>query len=208
MPLPKSMLSRLAAASLTLGATAAGSSFATFPEEVLADWVEGELKKRTNTTPLQIVSTADRAAARTRVTVSALWPQAKERVEALVKSLAQSDAVAIRIGAAAGLGRILELASPVERVELVCRWTVSENRHERIAVARALALPTPVFVADLVIAELARDPDAEVRATVIGALRTHFQRDPESFARVTADLTNDVEPAVRRAARELVASAV
>ncbi|HMJ16300.1 MAG TPA: HEAT repeat domain-containing protein [Polyangiaceae bacterium] len=174
------------------------------PTEVLAEWVEEDLKRSPPVTPLQAVDSADRAATRTRLTVGALWPRAKERVEALVQRLARDPAPGVRIGAAAGLARMLELAPPLERIELVCRWTVSEDVYDRLAVARALALPTPVFVADLVIAQLARDADHEVRAATVGALRTHFHSDPQTFARLAEELAGDAELAVRLAARDAV----
>ena len=133
-----------------------------------------------------------------------LWLRAKEDGEALLRGLARDESAAMRIGAAAALGRIIELASPIERIELVCRWTVSEDRSERTAIARALGLPTPVFVADLAIAELAKDPVPEVRAAVIRAVRNHFDEDAALFARVAASLVRDPELSVRKAAGELL----
>ena len=201
MPLSKQVLSRLAAASMALGATAVGATLEV-PAEVLAEWVGDDLRRGPPLTPLQAVHTADRCATRTRVTVGALWSSARERVEALVQRMARDGSLEVRIGAAAGLGRMLELSSPVERVELVCRWTLAEDARERVAVARALALPTPVFVADLVVAQLARDTEHEVRAAVSRALRTHFRTDPSRFAKLASELLDDPHPAVRSAARE------
>lgn len=201
MPLPKQVLSRLAAASMALGATAAAATMEV-PAEVLAKWVEDDLRRSPPLTPLQAVDSADRAATRTRAAVGALWSSAKERAEALLQRMARDDSPHVRIGAAAGLGRMLELSSPVERVELVCRWTLAEHVRERVALARALALPTPVFVADLVVAELARDADHEVRAAAARAVRTHFRSDPQRFAQLAARLLDDPQDAVRVAARE------
>lgn len=201
MPLTKRVLSRLAAASMALGATAVGATLEV-PADVLAEWVEDDLRRSPPLTPLQAVRNADRSATRTRATVGALWSSAKQRVEALVQRMARDDSLEVRIGAAAGLGRMLELASPVERVELVCRWTLTRDARERVALARALALPTPVFVADLVIAELGRDEDHEVRAAAARALRTHFRTDPARFAKLASQLIDDPHPVVRSAARE------
>jgi hypothetical protein len=198
------MLGRIAAASLALGAGGEGTVSATFPVETLAEWVESELENEPRTTPLRALATADRAAISARQTVAALWPNASE---AFVKFLARDESGTVRIGAAAALGRILELASPAERIEIVCRWTVSGETCERLAVARALGLPTPVFVADLAITELARDPSAEVRAALVPAVRNHFHEDPESFARVAAQLSADPDDAVRKAAHALRAFA-
>ncbi len=188
-------------ASMALGASAAASTLEV-PAEVLAEWVADDLRRSPPLTPLQAVDSADRAATRTRKTVGALWASAKERVEALVQRMARDGSLEVRIGAAAGLGRMLELSSPVERVELVCRWTLADDARERIALARALALPTPVFVADLVVAELARDADHEVRAAAARALSMHFATDPERFAAIARQLSEDPHPLVRSAARE------
>ena len=201
MPLSKQVLSRLAAASMALGASAAAATLEV-PSDVLAEWVEDDLRRSPPLTPLRAVDSADRAATRTRTTVGALWSSAKERVEALVQRMARDDSLEVRIGAAAGLGRMIELASPVERVELVCRWTLADDARERVALARALSLPTPVFVADLVVSELARDADHEVRAAAARALRTHFRADPERFARLASELMSDPHPSVRSAAQE------
>ena len=204
MAIQRRLLTRLAAAvTLALGTGTAGSALAALPEEVLAEWVEAELENEPET-PLRAVSNADRAAARAQAIVTSLWMRQKEDGEALLRELARNGSGAVRIGAAAALGKIIELASPIERIELVCRWTVSEDAFERTAIARALGLPTPVFVADLAIAELAKDPVPEVRAAVIRAVKNHYNEDEAVFDRVAADLTRDSELSVRRAAAELL----
>jgi hypothetical protein len=204
MAIQRRLLTRLAAAvTLALGTGTAGSALAALPEEVLAEWVEAELENEPET-PLRAVSNADRAAARAQAIVTSLWMRQKEDGEALLRELARNRSGAVRIGAAAALGKIIELASPIERIELVCRWTVSEDAFERTAIARALGLPTPVFVADLAIAELAKDPVSEVRAAVIRAVKNHYNEDEAAFDRVAADLTRDPELSVRRAAAELL----
>jgi len=211
MALRKCFLSRLAAASLALGATAtsvANAASPTLSADILAEWVEVELEDDPESTPLAAVNCADRAAARARVLIGHLWPAAKEAGESLVRELAREPAAPSRIAAAAALGRILELSTPAERIEIVCRWTVADDAGERMAIARALALPTPVFVADLAILELSRDASPEVRAATVGAIRSHFRIDPPSFARVASDLAGDADPAVRRAAQNLVTDAL
>ena len=58
------------------------------------------------------------------------------------------------------------------------------------------------FVADLVVAELARDADHEVRAAAARAVTMHFATDPERFMAIARQLVDDPHPAVRSAARE------
>jgi hypothetical protein len=202
MAIQRRLLTRLAAAvTLAIGTGTAGGALAALPEEVLADWVEAELENEPET-PLRAVSNADRAAARAQAIVTSLWLRKKDDGESLLQTLSRHESAAVRIGAAAALGKIIELASPFERVELVCRWTISEDPFERTAVARALGLPTPVLVADLAIAELSHDPVPEVRAAVIRAIKNHFHEDPALFAQMVSELAVDSEPAVRRAALE------
>jgi hypothetical protein len=204
MAIQRRLLTRLAAAvTLALGTGTAGSALAALPDEVLAEWVEAELENEPET-PLRAVSNADRAATRAQAIVTSLWARQKDDGEALLRELARSASGAVRIGAAAALGKIIELASPIERIELVCRWTVSEDAFERTAIARALGLSTPVFVADLAIAELAKDAVPEVRAAVIRAIKNHHHEDEAVFGRVAADLARDPELSVRRAAAELL----
>jgi len=211
MTLRKCFLSRLAAASLALGAgttSVASAASPTLSADILAEWVEVELEADPESTPLSAVNCADRAATRARVLIGNLWPSAKASGEGLVRELAREPSATSRIAAAAALGRILELSTPAERIEIVCRWTVADDPGERMAIARALSLPTPVFVADLAILELSRDPSAEVRAAAVGAIRGHFRVDPLNFARVATELASDADPSVRRAAQNLVTDAM
>jgi HEAT repeat protein len=196
-------LSRFAAAaSLALG-TGAGALFSPLPAEVLAEWVEDEFEQQ-GETPLRAVSMADRAVVHAQATAASLWLGARLDGETFIKRLARDESAAVRIGAAAALGRILDLAPPLERIELTCRWTLSEEARERTAIARALALPTPVFVADLAITTLAHDPVAEVRAAVVRAVKSHFHEDPQGFARVANKLAKDRDLAVRRTAADVL----
>jgi len=189
-------LNRLAAASFALG------SCASLPSETLAAWVEDELDGEPDTTPLDAVNNAGRMAAGARAAVSAFWPKSHEASEVFVTQLLEQKSLALRIAAAAALGQVLELASPIERIEIVCRWTVSENPAERLTVARALSLPTQVFVTDLAIGELAQDPNPDVRAAAARAARAHAQSHPDGFERILSELSQDPERVVRAAARQ------
>jgi hypothetical protein len=195
MVLGTRLLNRLAAASLALGC---GS----LPSDALADWVEAERRNEPEKTPLEAVSTAGHLAAGARAAVTAFWSKSHEAGETFVTQLASGDSAALRIAAAAALGQVLELASPMERIEIVCRWTVAEDACQRLSVARALALPIQAFVTDLAIGVLSRDANAEVRVAAAHAARTHARVDPRGFAQILAELASDPVPSVRAAARE------
>jgi hypothetical protein len=196
MVLGTRLLKRLAAASLALG------SCGGLPSDALADWVEAERSNEPETTPLEAVSTAGRLAAGARAAVAAFWSKSHEAGEAFVTQLASGDSAALRIAAAAALGQVLELASPMERIEIVCRWTVAEDARQRLSVARALALPIQAFVTDLAIGVLSRDANADVRVAAARAARTHARTDPSGFAQILAQLSTDPDLSVRAAARE------
>jgi hypothetical protein len=194
MPFGIRLLNRLAAASFALGSCAA------LPTDALADWVEAELENEPDTTPLHAVSTAGKLAAGARSAIVALWSKSPEATESFVSRLLVQDASAPRIAAAGALAQILELASPMQRIEIVCRWVVSDDVRERLTISRALSLPTRVFVADLAIGELSRDESAEVRAAAARAARVHAETDPEAFGAILAELSQDPVSAVRAAA--------
>jgi hypothetical protein len=196
MPLRNRILGRLAAASLAIG------TCASLPVDALAAWVEDELENEPGVTPLEAVSTAGRLTAGARATVSAFWPKSRDASEGFVSELLEHDFSALRIAAAGALGQILELASPMERVEIVCRWTVADDASARLTVARALSLATQVLVRDLALGELARDADAEVRAAAARAARAHFDSDPKGYGAILAHLGRDPVEAVRAATVE------
>jgi hypothetical protein len=113
----------------------------------------------------------------------------------------------VRLAASHGLARAIQRATPVDRIELVSQWALSESALERAAIARALADPVPVFMLDLVVEHLTYDSDAEVRKSVAQAAAAHFHEDPASYARIAERLAGDPEVSVRSAARELLARA-
>jgi hypothetical protein len=194
MPFGVRLLNRLAAASFALG------SSATLPTDALADWIEAELDNDPGTTPLQAVSVASRLTAGARAAIVTVWSKSPGASEAFVTRLLNQDSAPLRIAAAGALGQIIELASPMERIEIVCRWVISDDAGERLTIARALSLPTRVFVADLAIGELSRDVSAEVRAAAARAARVHAATDPGGMGRVLSALSRDPVHAVRIAA--------
>lgn len=217
------VLKRFGVASLAIGATA-GDPAAAFAEEALEEWIEAE---RTSAASEELgtdydstawagaeadgdpgwrsadaLDAASRSVAAARAAVSALWPSSQERCEEWIRGLSRDASAFVRLGAAGALGRVLELAAPVERVEIVCRWTVAEDERERTAIARALAASVPVFVADLAIPELARDPSPNVRAAVVQAVHGHFNEDPRRYGPILAQLAQDPDASVRESARQ------
>jgi hypothetical protein len=172
------------------------------PTDALAEWVQAELENEPETTPLAAVHSAGRLAAGARAAVTTFWPKSREASETLVAQLATDDSAAMRIAAAGALGQLIELASPIDRIEIVCRWTIAEDPRKRLTVARALALPTQVFVADLAIRELAGDSNVEVRAAAARAARVHALGDPAGFEQILSELAADPAAAVRAAVSE------
>jgi hypothetical protein len=122
---------------------------------------------------LHLLTSDPRALVRARVAEAApnLWLGSPVAAEHLVRDLAKDRSPKVRRAAGQGLAAILERASSIERVELVCQWTVSTNAWERAAVARALDSLTPVLVTDLAIEQLASDSTAVCSPRRLAALR-------------------------------------
>ena len=108
------------------------------------------------------------------------------------------------MSAAVGLARAIERATAPERIDLVCTWALSEDPDERLALARALTWSTPVFVADLVLEQLAQDPTAVVRAAALAAVAKHFHENSAAYARIVMQCTSDPDPNVQKLARALI----
>jgi hypothetical protein len=109
----------------------------------------------------------------------------------------------VRVSAAVGLARAIERASAPERIDLVCTWALSPEKDERLALARALTWSTPVFVADLVLEQLAADDSVAVRAAALAAVAKHFHEDSSAYVRIVSKCIEDSDANVQRLARAL-----
>ena len=208
------LLRHLVALSIAFGAgTANASELAELPSEVLADLVaeveQSDADRATKLGVLKLLSGDVRADVRARVAEAAacLWPDSKDQSLELVRSLAHDGSTKVRAAAANGLTRILYLASPAERVELVCNFAVAETPAERLALARALSSRVPVLVADLAIEQLANDDDPEIRAAAIRAGLQRIDEHPQIYRRLATERAADSDRNVRRAAKRLLGRA-
>jgi ABC-type thiamine transport system ATPase subunit len=109
----------------------------------------------------------------------------------------------VRVNAAVALARAIERASAPERIDLVCTWALSSDKDERLALARALTWSTPVFVADLVLEQLAADDHIAVRAAALAAVAKHFHEDSSAYVRIVSKCVDDPDANVQRLARAL-----
>jgi hypothetical protein len=208
------LFGHLVALSIALGTGTAGASeLAELPSEVLADIVseveQSETDRDTRLGVLRLLSRDARGDVRARVAEAAacLWPDGKEEALELVRSLAHDGSPKVRAGAANGLSRALYLASPAERIEVVCNFAIAEAPAERLAMARALSSSVPVLVADLALQQLASDAQPEIRAAALRAALNRLEEDPATYRRLAEELVTDSDRNVRRAARRLLARA-
>jgi HEAT repeat protein len=130
-----------------------------------------------------------------------LWPSAEAADE--LRRLARDVSDNVRVSAAVGLARAIERASAPERIDLVCTWALSPERDERLALARALTWSTPVFVADMVLEQLAADENTAVRAAALAAVAKHFHEDSSAYVRIVSKCIDDPDVNVQRLARAL-----
>lgn len=156
---------------------------------------------------LQLLARDPRPAVRGLVAeaLGVLPPERDAAARALLRELARDESAHVRSAAALGLARTIHRATPPERIELVCEWALSDDCRDRAAVARALAWPTPVFVTDLVVEQLARDEDSEVRALALQAALSHAHQDPATYRRLATELLTDPHEPVRHAAERVLA---
>lgn len=205
----------LVALSITLGAgsASAATELEELPAEVLSDVVaeveQSDADTATKLGVLRLLARDARDSVRARVAeaASCLWSGGKHEALELLRSLAGDRAAKVQAAVANGLTRILYVASPAERVELVCNWTVAERDAERLAIARALSSSVPVLVADLAIRELAADTGPEIRAAAIRAALQRFAEDPAGYRALAEERIADPDRGVRRAARRLLGRA-
>jgi HEAT repeat protein len=203
-------MARLTALSLVLTAgTAGATSLRDLPTEVLCELIDdAEISEPNTATRAQLLAwltqdPRDTVRAEAAVAMGSLWPsQGAEAAEEL-RRLARDVSDNVRVSAAVGLARAIERASAPERIDLVCTWATSPNREERLALARALTWSTPVFVADLVLEELAADESTAVRAAALAAVAKHFHEDTSVYVRIVSKCVDDPDPNVQRLARAL-----
>ncbi|MES1189010.1 MAG: hypothetical protein ABUL60_34660 [Myxococcales bacterium] len=131
------------------------------------------------------------------------WPNPSSAAGDELRRLARDSSDSVRVTAAVGLARAIERASAPERIDLVCTWALSEDRDERLALARALTWSTPVFVADLVLEQLAADSNTAVRAAALAAVAKHFHEDSTAYVRIVSKCLEDQDRNVQKLARAL-----
>jgi hypothetical protein len=195
---------------LSAGSAQAKTELAELPSELLADLVseveQSDADRGSRLGVLRLLAHDERDEVRARVAEAASWLWSSDDPSALdlLRSLVHDPASKVRAAAANGLTRALYLASPVERVELVCNFATSASAAERLAVARALSSRVPVLVADLALEQLANDSEAEIRAAAVRAALERLEEAPDTYRRLAQDLREDSDRSVRRAARRLL----
>jgi HEAT repeat protein len=197
----------MTALSLVLTANVAGAApLYDYSTEVLCEQIDdaeaaGE-RSPGRARALEIRNAHSRAAA--AEAMANMWPEAAPHAADELRRLARDSSDNVRVSAAVGLARAIERASAPERIDLVCTWALSQDVDERLALARALTWSTPVFVADLILEQLAGDPSAAVRAASLCAVARHFHEDSEAYVRIVSQCTEDADANVQRLARALL----
>lgn len=201
---------RLTALSLILTAgTAGAASLSELPTEVLCDLIDDadgvELETPQRARALSVLGTDEPASVRSELAASmgSQWPGAGAEAADELRRLARDVSDNVRVSAAVGLARAIERASAPERIDLVCTWALSADKDERLALARALTWSTPVFVADLVLEQLAADDHTAVRAAALAAVAKHFHEDSSAYVRIVSKCIDDPDRNVQRLARAL-----
>lgn len=203
-------VARMTALSLVLTAGSAGAaSLRDLPTEVLCDLIDDaeapETEHPERARVLSLLTEDERATVRAQVAAAmgSLWPNAGSEATDELRRLARDTSDNVRVSAAVGLARAIERASAPERIDLVCTWAVSEHRDERLALARALTWSTPVFVADLVLEQLAADDSTAVRAAALAAVAKHFHENSTVYVRIVSQCLDDTDVNVQKLARAL-----
>lgn len=179
------------------------------PTEVLCDLIEdaesSEPSDPTRGHGLIRLTDDQRATVRAEMAeaMGSLWPAAGAEAADELRRLARDVSDNVRVSAAVGLARAIERASAPERIDLVCTWALSPDTDERLALARALTWSTPVFVADLVLEQLAEDESTPVRAAALAAVAKHFHEDSSTYVRIVGKCIDDPDANVQRLARAL-----
>ena len=203
-------VARLTALSLVLTAgTAGAASLRDLPTEVLCDLIDdaeaAETEHPVREQVLHLLTDDQRASVRAQVAeaMGSLWPNASLDASDELRRLARDTSDSVRVSAAVGLARAIERASAPERIDLVCTWALSLDKDERLALARALTWSTPVFVADLVLEQLAADEHTAVRAAALAAVAKHFHENSSAYVRVVSKCIDDPDINVQKLARAL-----
>jgi HEAT repeat protein len=179
------------------------------PTEVLCDLIDdaeaAETEHPDRARVLSSLTDDQRATVRAQVAAAmgSLWPNAAPDAADELRRLARDTSDNVRVSAAVGLARAIERASAPERIDLVCTWALSPDKDERLALARALTWSTPVFVADLVLEQLAADDSTAVRAAALAAVAKHFHEDSSAYVRIVSQCIEDSDSNVQRLARAL-----
>jgi HEAT repeat protein len=196
--------------SLVLAGGAAGSArlssvSADALSELIQEVEESESSDPDRTNVLALLARDERARVRARVAeaLGSLWPAPRQPAAAALRELSRDASPEVRFAASIGLARAIQRAAPVDRIELVSQWALSDNSAERAAIARALAHPVPVFMLDLVIEHLSGDAEPEVREAIARAAGAHFHQAPATYTRIASLLQADPDASVRSAARNL-----
>ena len=203
-------VARTTALSLVLTAGTAGAASTREPStEVLCDQIDdAEASESGYSERGRVLAPPEdeRATARAEVAeaMGNLWPGAGTDAADELRRLARDNSDSVRVSAAVGLARAIERASAPERIDLVCTWALSPETAERLALARALTWSTPVFVADLVLEQLAADESRAVRAAALVAVAKHFHEDSSAYVRVVSKCVDDADENVKRLARALL----
>lgn len=203
-------VAHLTALSLVLTAgTGGAASLRDLPTEVLCDLIDDAEAAETNQPErarvLSSLTDDQRATVRAQVAAAmgSLWPNAGAEATDELRRLARDTSDNVRVSAAVGLARAIERANAPERIDLVCTWALSTDKDERLALARALTWSTPVFVADLVLEQLAADETVAVRAAALAAVAKHFHEDSSAYVRIVSKCIEDPDPNVQKLARAL-----
>ena len=203
-------VARMTALSLVLTAgTGGAASLRDLPTEVLCDLIDdAEAAETTHPERARVLArlTDDQRAtvrAQMAAAMGSLWPEAGAEAAEELRRLARDTSDNVRVSAAVGLARAIERANAPERIDLVCTWALSSDKDERLALARALTWSTPVFVADLVLEQLAADDSMAVRAAALAAVAKHFHENSSAYVRIVSKCIEDPDANVQKLARAL-----
>jgi HEAT repeat protein len=155
---------------------------------------------------LQLASHDPRVRVRSQVAASLekLPSEAGFATEALIGALAADPAERVRVAAGRALAGLLSQSTPVERVEVLSRWVLSERPTDRAAIARALGARVPVLLCDVAIEQLAADTAREVRAAAMEAAAARFDELPATYLKLARAAAADGDGRVREIAMRIL----